>query len=102
MAREVLPAHRWYRCDGCGLPQLIARLSPKDEADGKRKCRMTQVNQSALAPHCDGRMRGPIDNPFPHLTTLDENHFAEYDARMAVARKRRNAAVKKAEKEALA
>lgn len=63
------------------------------------KCKATQSYPSALAPHCDGRMRGPIPNPFPDLHTLDEDHFAEYDDRMASARKRRNAHVKKMEKE---
>jgi hypothetical protein len=39
----------------CGQPQLKARLTPKELESRKVKCIMT--------PRCEGRMRGPIENP---------------------------------------
>jgi hypothetical protein len=80
LARELLPTHQWYRCDVCGQPQQKARLTPKAVADGTVKCNGT--------PKCEGRMRGPIENPFPEQSSLSDESSAQWATAMSEARKR--------------
>lgn len=75
MPREMLPTHQWYVCDGCGTPQLKARLSPKQLVERTVKCKFQVSYESALWPRCNGHMIGPIDNPFPDNHTLDVANF---------------------------